>query len=93
MPNCRIFLKCVLCIWVSLIGLDVHLLYVKWNTSAAGLYADGVNLLGDYMDTIKENTEALIDASKKVSLEANAEKSICCCLVTRMQGKLLHKDS
>jgi hypothetical protein len=53
-------------------------------------YADGVNLLGDNIDTIKRNTQTLIDASKEIGLEVNAEnESICCCLVTRMQGKVM----
>jgi hypothetical protein len=48
-------------------------------------YADDVNLLGDYIDAIKKNTESLIDASKEIGLEINVEKtSICCYLVTRM---------
>jgi hypothetical protein len=34
-----------------------------------------VNLLGDNLDTIKKNTEALIGASKEVGLEVNAEKT------------------
>jgi hypothetical protein len=54
-------------------------------------YADEVNMLGDNKDTIKENTETLIDAtsSKEVGLEINVEKtSICCYLVTRMQAKI-----
>jgi hypothetical protein len=38
-------------------------------------YADDVNLLGVNTDTIKENTETLIDASKEVGLEVNAEKT------------------
>jgi hypothetical protein len=37
-------------------------------------YADDVNLLGDNIDTIKKNTETVIDASKEVGLEINVEK-------------------
>jgi hypothetical protein len=39
------------------------------------VYADGVNLLGDNIDTIKKNTETVIGASKEVGLEVNAEKT------------------
>jgi hypothetical protein len=38
-------------------------------------YADDVNLLGDNMDTVKKNTETLIDASKEVRLEINVGKT------------------
>jgi hypothetical protein len=38
--------------------------------------ADDVNLLGGNIDTVKKNTEALIDASKKVGVEANTEKTM-----------------
>jgi hypothetical protein len=43
-------------------------------------YAGDVHLLGDNIDTIKKDTEALIDASKEVGLEINVEKTA----VTRM---------
>jgi hypothetical protein len=38
-------------------------------------YVDDVNLLGDNIDTINKNTATLIDASKKVGLEVNVEKT------------------
>jgi hypothetical protein len=48
-----------------------------------------VNLLGDSMDTIERSTESLIDASKEVGLEVNAEKTkYMFFLVTRMRGKI-----
>jgi hypothetical protein len=38
------------------------------------------NLLKDNLDTIKKNTEILIDASKEVGLEINVEKIKCMLL-------------
>jgi hypothetical protein len=38
------------------------------------VYADNVNLLGDNIDTIKNNTETVTDANKKVGLDINAKK-------------------
>jgi hypothetical protein len=37
--------------------------------------ANDVNPLGDNIDTIKKNTETLIDTSNEVSLEVNEEKT------------------
>jgi hypothetical protein len=36
-----------------------------------------MNLMGDNIDTIMKNIETLIDASKKVGLEINIQKTKC----------------
>jgi hypothetical protein len=45
------------------------------DTSAVDDVDDDVNLLGAYIDTMKSNTQTLIDASKEIDLEANTEKT------------------
>jgi hypothetical protein len=53
----------------SQVGLEfngVHQLFV---------YADDINLLGDSINTIKENTEYLSEASGDVDLEIKAENT------------------
>jgi hypothetical protein len=51
------------------------------------VYADDVNLLGD-ANTIKKNTQTLIDTSKEVGLEVNTEKTkyiVTCCVEGRIE--------
>jgi hypothetical protein len=39
------------------------------------VYADDVNLLGNGVNTIKENSETLLEGSRDIGLEINAEKT------------------
>jgi hypothetical protein len=53
------------------------------------VYAD-MNLLGDNIDTIKKNTETLIDASKGVGLEVYKEKIKCMLLYLHQNARQNH---
>jgi sorting nexin-29 len=51
------------------VGLEVT------GTHQLLVYADDVNLLGDSVNTTEENTECLLEASRDIGLEINAEKT------------------
>jgi hypothetical protein len=58
------------------------------------VYAVDVSLLAGNVSIIKKNTEALIDASKKlVYKQIHRKLSTYLCLVIRLYGKIVFKGS
>jgi hypothetical protein len=57
--------KCIIMHGTDQLGLKSN------GTHQLLAYADGVNLLGDNINIIKENIETLIDTRKEVGLEIN----------------------
>jgi len=64
-------------------ALEYAIIMVKVNQEGSKLngahqllvYADYVNMLGGSVHAVKKNTEALVVASKEISLEGNAERA------------------
>jgi hypothetical protein len=65
------------------IGLELN------ETHQLFVYADDVILLGDSVNTIKQNSETLLEASRDIGLEINAEKTkyMIICLITGIQDR------
>jgi hypothetical protein len=56
-----------------------------YGTHQLLVYADDVNILGGYINTIKINTDALSQDGRVVGLEVNAEETKC-MFITRHQN-------
>jgi hypothetical protein len=61
------------------------------------VYANDINLLGDSINTTKENTETLLEAGKDVGLEINVEMTMYMIMShlrtqdrTRIYGQLMN---
>jgi hypothetical protein len=56
--------------------IEGYLNGLKLNgTDQLWFYADGVNILGRSLHTVKENTDVLVVASKEIGLEVNGDKT------------------
>jgi hypothetical protein len=74
--------------------LQVNQVGLKLNgTHQLLVYADDVNQLGDNIDTIKRNTQTLIDASKEIGLEVNTEKTKYTLLSRHQNAGQNHENS
>ena len=55
------------------------------------VYADDVNMLGENLQTIRENTEIVIKASNNTGLEVNSEKTKC--MITSRHKNILQTQN
>jgi len=51
-------------------------------------YADDINILGRSIYTLKENTEALVAATREIRRVVRIKLSTCSCLEIRMQEEI-----
>jgi hypothetical protein len=65
----------------SQVGMKVN------GTHQLFLYADDINLLDDNRYAIRKNIQTLIDASKKVGLEVNTEKTRYMLLIRHQSAR------
>ena len=66
---------------------------LKWNgTHQLLAYADGVNILGGSIHTVKENAEALVVATKGIGLEVNADKTKYMVMSREQTAELSHYE-
>jgi len=57
---------------------SIHVTQERWKLNCTHqllVYADDVNIVGGSVHTTKENTKALVAASKEIGLEVNANKT------------------
>jgi hypothetical protein len=64
------------------------------GTNQLLVLADDINILGENIDTVNKNTEALLEASRDVGLEVNTEKiqECVCVLPPECRTKLRFTD-
>ena len=55
------------------------------------VYADDVNMLGENLQTIRENTEIFMKASKDIGLEVNSEKTKY--MITSRQQNIVQNEN
>ena len=53
-------------------------------------YADDVNMLGGSINTVKENAEALVAATRRIGMEVSADKTKCMVMSRDQNAGRIH---